>query len=166
MSFGGFMTAGMWSMLGYFLLIIGALLCFSAIIVSKIIKIKRAIRYISSFLYTSARHSHKSSLNSRKLFLRCKSNLAGSCLIDKGSADKGSADKGSADKGSADTYSVDTSLADVNHAVSIRHMNRKNRVNNLTSMNRANYMSDVNKSNIVTSKSRSACAKKRLRALV
>ncbi len=156
MSFGGFMTAGMWSMLGYFLLIIGALLCFSAIIVSKIIKIKRAIRYISSFLYTSARHSHKSSLNSRKLFLRCKSNLAGSCLIDKGSADKGS----------ADTYSVDTSLADVNHAVSIRHMNRKNRVNNLTSMNRANYMSDVNKSNIVTSKSRSACAKKRLRALV
>ncbi|WP_297642715.1 hypothetical protein [uncultured Gardnerella sp.] len=150
------MTAGMWSMLGYFLLIIGALLCFSAIIVSKIIKIKRAIRYISSFLYTSARHSHKSSLNSRKLFLRCKSNLAGSCLIDKGSADKGS----------ADTYSVDTSLADVNHAVSIRHMNRKNRVNNLTSMNRANYMSDVNKSNIVTSKSRSACAKKRLRALV
>ena len=161
MSFGGFMTAGMWSMLGYFLLIIGALLCFSAIIVSKIIKIKRAIRYISSFLYTSARHSHKSSLNSRKLFLRCKSNLAGSCLIDKGSADKGSADKGS-----ADTYSVDTSLADVNHAVSIRHMNRKNRVNNLTSMNRANYMSDVNKSNIVTSKSRSACAKKRLRALV
>ena len=155
------MTAGMWSMLGYFLLIIGALLCFSAIIVSKIIKIKRAIRYISSFLYTSARHSHKSSLNSRKLFLRCKSNLAGSCLIDKGSADKGSADKGS-----ADTYSVDTSLADVNHAVSIRHMNRKNRVNNLTSMNRANYMSDVNKSNIVTSKSRSACAKKRLRALV
>ncbi len=161
MSFGGFMTAGMWSMLGYFLLIIGALLCFSAIIVSKIIKIKRAIRYISSFLYTSARHSHKSSLNSRKLFLRCKSNLAGSCLIDKGSADKGSADKGS-----ADTYSVDTSLADVNHAVSIRHMNRKNRVNNLTSMNRANYMSDVNKANIVTSKSRSACAKKRLRALV
>ena len=161
MSFGGFMTAGMWSMLGYFLLIIGALLCFSAIIVSKIIKIKRAIRYISSFLYTSARHSHKSSLNSRKLFLRCKSNLAGSCLIDKGSADKGSADKGS-----ADTYSVDTSLADVNHAVSIRHMNRKNRVNNLTSVNRANYMSDVNKSNIVTSKSRSACAKKRLRALV
>lgn len=156
MSFGGFMTAGMWSMLGYFLLIIGALLCFSAIIVSKIIKIKRAIRYISSFLYTSARHSHKSSLNSRKLFLRCKSNLAGSCLIDKGSADKGS----------ADTYSVDTSLADVNHAVSIRHMNRKNRVNNLTSVNRANYMSDVNKSNIVTSKSRSACAKKRLRALV
>lgn len=156
MSFGGFMTAGMWSMLGYFLLIIGALLCFSAIIVSKIIKIKRAIRYISSFLYTSARHSHKSSLNSRKLFLRCKSNLAGSCLIDKGSADKGS----------ADTYSVDTSLADVNHAVSIRHMNRKNRVNNLTSMNRANYMSDVNKANIVTSKSRSACAKKRLRALV
>ena len=123
---------------------------------SKIIKIKRAIRYISSFLYTSARHSHKSSLNSRKLFLRCKSNLAGSCLIDKGSADKGS----------ADTYSVDTSLADVNHAVSIRHMNRKNRVNNLTSMNRANYMSDVNKANIVTSKSRSACAKKRLRALV
>ena len=161
MSFGGFMTAGMWSMLGYFLLIIGALLCFSAIIVSKIIKIKRAIRYISSFLYTSARHSHKSSLNSRKLFLRCKSNLAGSCLIDKGSADKGSADKGS-----ADTYSVDTSLADVNHAVSIRHMNRKNRVNNLTSVNRANYMSDVNKANIVTSKSRSACAKKRLRALV
>ena len=161
MSFGGFMTAGMWSMLGYFLLIIGALLCFSAIIVSKIIKIKRAIRYISSFLYTSARHSHKSSLNSRKLFLRCKSNLAGSCLIDKGSADKGSADKGS-----ADAYSVDTSLADVNHAVSIRHMNRKNRVNNLTSMNRANYMSDVNKANIVTSKSRSACAKKRLRALV
>lgn len=156
MSFGGFMTAGMWSMLGYFLLIIGALLCFSAIIVSKIIKIKRAIRYISSFLYTSARHSHKSSLNSRKLFLRCKSNLAGSCLIDKGSADKGS----------ADAYSVDTSLADVNHAVSIRHMNRKNRVNNLTSMNRANYMSDVNKANIVTSKSRSACAKKRLRALV
>lgn len=156
MSFGGFMTAGMWSMLGYFLLIIGALLCFSAIIVSKIIKIKRAIRYISSFLYTSARHSHKSSLNSRKLFLRCKSNLAGSYLVDKGSADKGS----------ADTYSVDTSLADVNHAVSIRHMNRKNRVNNLTSMNRANYMSDVNKSNIVTSKSRSACAKKRLRALV
>ncbi len=156
MSFGGFMTAGMWSMLGYFLLIIGALLCFSAIIVSKIIKIKRAIRYISSFLYTSARHSHKSSLNSRKLFLRCKSNLAGSCLIDKGSADKGS----------ADAYSVDTSLADVNHAVSIRHMNRKNRVNNLTSVNRANYMSDVNKSNIVTSKSRSACAKKRLRALV
>lgn len=156
MSFGGFMTAGMWSMLGYFLLIIGALLCFSAIIVSKIIKIKRAIRYISSFLYTSARHSHKSSLNSRKLFLRCKSNLAGSCLIDKGSADKGS----------ADTYSVDTSLADVNHAVSIRHMNRKNRVNNLTSVNRANYMSDVNKANIVTSKSRSACAKKRLRALV
>lgn len=156
MSFGGFMTAGMWSMLGYFLLIIGALLCFSAIIVSKIIKIKRAIRYISSFLYTSARHSHKSSLNSRKLFLRCKSNLAGSCLIDKGSADTGS----------ADTYSVDTSLADVNHAVSIRHMNRKNRVNNLTSVNRANYMSDVNKSNIVTSKSRSACAKKRLRALV
>lgn len=151
MSFGGFMTAGMWSMLGYFLLIIGALLCFSAIIVSKIIKIKRAIRYISSFLYTSARHSNKSSLNSRKLFLRCKSNLAGSCLVD---------------KGSADTYSVDTSLADVNHAVSIRHMNRKNRVNNLTSMNRANYMSDVNKSNIVTSKSRSACAKKRLRALV
>lgn len=150
------MTAGMWSMLGYFLLIIGALLCFSAIIVSKIIKIKRAIRYISSFLYTSARHSHKSSLNSRKLFLRCKSNLAGSCLIDKGSADKGS----------ADTYSVDTSLADVNHAVSIRHMNRKNRVNNLTSVNRANYMSDVNKANIVTSKSRSACAKKRLRALV
>ena len=161
MSFGGFMTAGMWSMLGYFLLIIGALLCFSAIIVSKIIKIKRAIRYISSFLYTSARHSHKSSLNSRKLFLRCKSNLAGSCLIDKGSADKGSADKGS-----ADAYSVDTSLADVNHAVSIRHMNRKNRVNNLTSVNRANYMSDVNKANIVTSKSRSACAKKRLRALV
>lgn len=156
MSFGGFMTAGMWSMLGYFLLIIGALLCFSAIIVSKIIKIKRAIRYISSFLYTSARHSHKSSLNSRKLFLRCKSNLAGSCLIDKGSADKGS----------ADAYSVDTSLADVNHAVSIRHMNRKNRVNNLTSVNRANYMSDVNKANIVTSKSRSACAKKRLRALV
>lgn len=156
MSFGGFMTAGMWRMLGYFLLIIGALLCFSAIIVSKIIKIKRAIRYISSFLYTSARHSHKSSLNSRKLFLRCKSNLAGSCLIDKGSADKGS----------ADAYSVDTSLADVNHAVSIRHMNRKNRVNNLTSMNRANYMSDVNKANIVTSKSRSACAKKRLRALV
>lgn len=156
MSFGGFMTAGMWSMLGYFLLIIGALLCFSAIIVSKIIKIKRAIRYISSFLYTSARHSHKSSLNSRKLFLRCKSNLAGSCLIDKGSADKGS----------ADTYSVDTSLADVNHAVSIRHMNRKNRVNNLTSVNRTNYMSDVNKANIVTSKSRSACAKKRLRALV
>lgn len=156
MSFGGFMTAGMWSMLGYFLLIIGALLCFSAIIVSKIIKIKRVIRYISSFLYTSARHSHKSSLNSRKLFLRCKSNLAGSCLIDKGSADKGS----------ADTYSVDTSLADVNHAVSIRHMNRKNRVNNLTSVNRANYMSDVNKANIVTSKSRSACAKKRLRALV
>ena len=156
MSFGGFMTAGMWSMLGYFLLIIGALLCFSAIIVSKIIKIKRAIRYISSFLYTSARHSHKSSLNSRKLFLRCKSNLAGACLIDKGSADKGS----------ADTYSVDTSLADVNHAVSIRHMNRKNRVNNLTSVNRANYMSDVNKANIVTSKSRSACAKKRLRALV
>lgn len=156
MSFGGFMTAGMWSMLGYFLLIIGALLCFSAIIVSKIIKIKRAIRYISSFLYTSARHSHKSSLNSRKLFLRCKSNLAGSCLIDKGSADKGS----------ADTYSVDTSLADVNHAVSIMHMNRKNRVNNLTSVNRANYMSDVNKANIVTSKSRSACAKKRLRALV
>lgn len=151
MSFGGFMTAGMWSMLGYFLLIIGALLCFSAIIVSKIIKIKRAIRYISSFLYTSARHSHKSSLNSRKLFLRCKSNLAGSCLVD---------------KGSADMYSVDTSLADVNHAVSIRHMNRKNRVNNLTSVNRANYMSDVNKSNIVTSKSRSACAKKRLRALV
>lgn len=150
------MTAGMWSMLGYFLLIIGALLCFSAIIVSKIIKIKRAIRYISSFLYTSARHSHKSSLNSRKLFLRCKSNLAGSCLIDKGSADKGS----------ADTYSVDTSLADVNHAVSIRHMNRKNRVNNLTSVNRTNYMSDVNKANIVTSKSRSACAKKRLRALV
>lgn len=151
MSFGGFMTAGMWSMLGYFLLIIGALLCFSAIIVSKIIKIKRAIRYISSFLYTSARHSHKSSLNSRKLFLRCKSNLAGSCLVD---------------KGSADAYSVDTSLADVNHAVSIRHMNRKNRVNNLTSVNRANYMSDVNKANIVTSKSRSACAKKRLRALV
>lgn len=151
MSFGGFMTAGMWSMLGYFLLIIGALLCFSAIIVSKIIKIKRVIRYISSFLYTSARHSHKSSLNSRKLFLRCKSNLAGSC---------------SAGSGSVDKYSVDTGLVDANSAVSIRHMNRKNRVNNLTSMNRANYMSDVNKANIVTSKSRSACAKKRLRALV
>lgn len=156
MSFGGFMTAGMWSMLGYFLLIIGALLCFSAIIMSKIIKIKRVIRYISSFLYTSARHSHKSSLNSRKLFLRCKSNLAGS----------GSVGKGSAGSGSVDKYSVDTGLVDANSAVSIRHMNRKNRVNNLTSMNRANYMSDVNKANIVTSKSRSACTKKRLRALV
>ncbi len=53
------MTANMWNMLGYSLLIMGVLLCFGAFALAKIAVLKRAVSSVGTLIKTSARHGQK-----------------------------------------------------------------------------------------------------------